>query len=353
MKNSKHGTMKSCKKCQAIKIVRGDQSGQRTILSPITSITLKTLKTLNVAHLAGAGTSTITTAPVVSTPTSTTAPTTTSTTAPTVPVSREKYALLLEGPVVTSGVSLSGHVTTANKMANLLRQKYGYVVDVCNGASTSALNGASASQLKILYQKFMVHVAKPGTTGLLGYVGHGSQLQATSSTTTALSREQWDFGCISDQQLSTDLGNNIAEGSQVILIDDSCFSDGMIDIPYLCGSHALRGSLAFFSAARSDGPDGSRSALFDFDGGVMTTGIFQALEAIGNEEKSSALPALSVAVGQVYKRLLKDLYNTTSTGSSSSSGSSAQTLPLYLPLLTIYPTPTADGLDIDDTGIHF
>lgn len=339
-KTSAKQTMKpSCKKCRkskeetkticSNKSDKSDQSSRLPILTSLTGLSASIVKSAVDARLAGAGVG-------ITTPISVDAPSTisTSSTSSTSSIGSGKYALLLEGPVDTNGVGISGHVTTANKMANLLRTKYGYVVDICNGASNASNN--SAGQLQILYQKFMAHVSKPGATGILGYVGHGSQ--------SSLDREQWDFGCISDHQLSTDLGNNIAEGSQVILIDDSCFSDGMIDLPYLCGSHALRGSLAFFSAARSTGPDETRSALFDCDGGVMTTGIFLALDKL-----STSSTQLTVSVGEVYKRMLKDLYNTSTT----STGQSTSSLPLYLPLLTIYPTPTTDGLDIDNTGVHF
>ena len=166
----------------------------------------------------------------------------------------EKRALLILGQVAGS----RGHISTAKRLKKLLMDKYFYTrVDICDGTHHD--------NVLPTYRDFMNFIQRDQVQGLISYVGHGSQFGPDL--------EQWDYGPIRDKTLSYDL-SKIGTDSNVIVIADSCFSDGMLDIVNLQNDRA---TLGFLSSARSIGPDDTRSAMFDSEGGYMTHNLCDVL----------------------------------------------------------------------------
>lgn len=182
-------------------------------------------------------------------------------------VTTMKYALLITGPVYDGNRMCTGHIETAKKLAKILSTKYNYLVDVCS----------PQSNVVELYHKFMKFIQQSNVQGLISYVGHGSQYSIKGTT-----HERWDFGGIDDVTLSRDL-SMIGSGSCAIVISDSCFSDGMIDIPRAFAPGQEKSStIVFLSSARCTGPDETRSAVFDSEGGYMTHTLVDILSTSAN-----------------------------------------------------------------------
>lgn len=208
-----------------------------------------------------------------------------------------KRALIILGPVSGN----IGHVRTANKLQKiLLSSKYNYqTVNICNGAGGGG-GGASSINVRAMYNEFINYIKQDNVQGLLIYIGHGSQFGSygrsasagvSASASISTGSERWDYGSIADSTLSTDL-SHVGTNSTVIVVGDSCFSDGMIDAPIM--AHHEQGTIAFFSAARASGPDDTRSAVFDSEGGYMTHNLCDVLDDLqfntGSTSSSSSTP---------------------------------------------------------------
>jgi len=162
-----------------------------------------------------------------------------------------KIAYFFDGPISMWGFNLTNHYTVSDKMKNILSSsKY-------NFNETVTVRSSPTTYLNQLINK----LKEPNTLGVLFYCGHGNQ--SSSSSESDGTQESW-FN-IQDTSFSS-LLNQIHETSLLIMVFDSCFSDGIINKNQITNNI----NYIYYSAARESGPDDTRSALYTGDGGWLT-----------------------------------------------------------------------------------
>ncbi len=175
-------------------------------------------------------------------------------------VQKKKIAYLFDGPIYYWGYKLTNHYSVSEKMKTLLIQQYDF--------KEENIKLVRSSPQKYL-QEFINEMKDDNVLGLLCYCGHGNQ--SSSSSESDNTQESW-FG-ISDYNFSKMI-NTISEKSLLVMCFDSCFSDGMINTELITNNIKY----IYYSAARQDGPDNTRSALYTGDGGWLTYNIQDYLE---------------------------------------------------------------------------
>lgn len=160
----------------------------------------------------------------------------------------DAYALCLAGPVEHDGKVETAHLRVSQELAQYLLTHRGFRTAT---VVTAALDVRAA--MDGLFQR----LREPGQLGVLSYVGHGLRTSGQSS---------WQFGGVTSRDLETYI-STVHPSSMLVLISDSCFSDGM--------ARPESRPLVFYSAAREEGP--GSLALYTTAGGVLSTGLLRAL----------------------------------------------------------------------------
>jgi len=185
-----------------------------------------------------------------------------------------KIAYFFDGPISMWGYNLTNHHNVSDKMKNILSTKY-------NFNETFTVRNSPTTYLN----DFINKMKQPNTLGVLFYCGHGNQ--TSSSLEIDGTQESW-FN-IQDNNFCN-LLNQIHETSLIIMVFDSCFSDGIINKDQLTNINYI-----YYSAARETGPDDTRSALYTGDGGWLT---YNFTDFIDKREDNDRLS---------YKELLNEL----------------------------------------------
>lgn len=221
------------------------------------------------------------------------------------------HALFLIGNVSYAGRQLNGHSKMSHEFARWLLETKKF--------STAQVSSQNAhAEIFNFFEK----LSKPNTLGVLCYVGHGNQYRNRSVRQKTVSNgigESWEFGHITDQVL-THFISNIHKTSCIILISDSCFSDGILDDDSIEFKNHGR-NVIFLSAARQDGPDGTRSAMYTFDGGFMTTCLVDLLMMQKDDQLT-------------YKKIIQEMQRNPKYYAEKEPNEKTQ---LHLPRLRCYP----------------
>lgn len=121
------------------------------------------------------------------------------------------------------------------------------------------------------YSKFMTSAKQPDTHSILLYNGHGDQRYTREEKDGY--RESWSIG-ISDTRLSKDV-SEIPVSSEIMVVSDSCFGEGMINGEQLS---KMKGCCVFLSSGKENGPDDNRNGYYTSDGGYLMYSMYNAFE---------------------------------------------------------------------------
>lgn len=178
-----------------------------------------------------------------------------------------KHALFILGNVNYFGHNLTSHHKVAEDTKEWLINERGYNSNDIKFCSNS-------SQVKNEIKNLFKIVSQPYNKVVLWYTGHAIQVSGNEKE-DYYDDEYWQHGMISDNVI-TNLINNTHEYSEIIIIADNCFSDGMVDTWKLNKKNWL-----FISASREKGKDEYTSEFFTGDGGFMT---FSLINSLGSKE---------------------------------------------------------------------
>jgi len=171
---------------------------------------------------------------------------------------QNKVAYFFDGPISMWGLNLTNHHNISDRLKTLLTTEH-------NFSDTKTIRSNPSPSL----DEFITKMQQPDTLGVLSYCGHGTQ--SSSSSESDGTQESW-FG-IGDTTFTNKI-NSIHSTSLLILIVDACFSDGIINQDQITNPI----NYIYYSAARQDGPDDTRSALYTGDGGWLTYNFIDFLE---------------------------------------------------------------------------
>ena len=180
-------------------------------------------------------------------------------------VFQEKRALFLLGDVSYYGIKLTSHYQVANQTKNWLIDNRGFSedkIDLCD-QNTQALNKLNEMEK---------YLQLPNRFAIIWYTGHCYRKNSTEIQ-DSYQDEVWDKGPITDNML-TNLIKNTHKDSQIVIIADNCFSDGMIDQWKINNQR----NWLFISSSRENGSDEYTSAFFTGDGGFMTYTLINQLK---------------------------------------------------------------------------
>lgn len=163
---------------------------------------------------------------------------------------RRKVAYFFNGPINYYGFNMTAHHTISNVMGTHVKNYYGF-------EEPTYIDSYPISGI----DNFISQLKQPNVLALVYYCGHGNQ--SSSANESDGTQESW-FG-ISDTTFTAKL-NTIHSTSKLVMIADCCFSDGIINPSQLTNNP----NFILISAARQDGPDDTRSALYTGSGGWLT-----------------------------------------------------------------------------------
>lgn len=176
----------------------------------------------------------------------------------------KKHALFILGDVNYYGFNLTSHHKVAKDTKDFLVKNREFT-------ESNVIICKKFDEVKNEINNLKSKLSKPYNYGILWYTGHGSK-KSSSDPKDGYTDEYWDHGNVSDN-LITDLINSIHEKSQLVIIADNCFSDGMIDDWNIKNKN----NWLFISSARENGSDEYTSAYFTGDGGFMTYSLLNNL----------------------------------------------------------------------------
>lgn len=159
----------------------------------------------------------------------------------------KKYMCFCDGPVSYYGYQLTAHYKNSNKMKAIL------------------------NYIDSSFDEFWNYMEQPNVLGFFEYCGHGNQYGNHESFH------------ISDYEF-TRLCSSIHPDSQLVILMDCCFSDGMLD------SHLP--NVAMISSARISGPNSY--ALYTGDGGYMSWCFTQILSRSPKQLKDILLDMMTM-----------------------------------------------------------
>ena len=195
-----------------------------------------------------------------------------------------KHALFILGDVNYFGFNLTGHHKVAEDTKDWLISNRGYKEENISFCSQS-------NKVKEKIKELFKLVSKPYKKVILWYTGHAIQI-SNNDKEDNYDDEYWQHGMISDNVI-TSLISNTHEESEIIVIADNCFSDGMVDTWKVNNKNWL-----FISASREKGKDEYTSEFFTGDGGYMTHSLISSL---GNKESYNRDELLSLLDGKYWK----------------------------------------------------
>jgi len=163
---------------------------------------------------------------------------------------RRKVAYFFNGPINYYGFNMTAHHTISNVMGAHVKNYYGF-------EEPTYIDSYPISGI----DNFISQLKQPNVLALVYYCGHGNQ--SSSANESDGTQESW-FG-VSDTTFTAKL-NTIHSTSKLVMIADCCFSDGIINPSQLTNNP----NFILISAARQDGPDDTRSALYTGSGGWLT-----------------------------------------------------------------------------------
>ena len=163
---------------------------------------------------------------------------------------RRKVAYFFNGPINYYGFNMTAHYTISNVMGAHVKNYYGF-------EEPTYIDSYPISGI----DNFISQLKQPNVLALVYYCGHGNQ--SSSANESDGTQESW-FG-VSDTTFTAKL-NTIHSTSKLVMIADCCFSDGIINPSQLTNNP----NFILISAARQDGPDDTRSALYTGSGGWLT-----------------------------------------------------------------------------------
>ena len=196
-----------------------------------------------------------------------------------------KHALFILGDINYYGFNLTGHHNVAENTKQWLINHRGYKED-------NILFCSQLSQVKKNIKNLFQLVKQPYNKVFLWYTGHAIQI-SSNEVEDNYDDEYWQHGMISDNVI-TNLIINTHENSEIIIIADNCFSDGMIDSWKINGKK----NWLFISASREKGKDEYTSEFFTGDGGYMT---YSLITSIGNKESYSREEILNLLDEKYWK----------------------------------------------------
>lgn len=178
-----------------------------------------------------------------------------------------KHALFILGRVNYYGFNLTGHHKVANDTKEWLMKNRGFKEENIIFCKNSNLVKDEINNLGNI-------LSNPYKKVFLWYTGHAIQLSSNEKD-DYYDDEYWQHGMISDNDI-TNLIKKTHEKSEIIIIADNCFSDGMVDTWKINKNNWL-----FISASREKGKDEYTSEFFTSDGGYMT---YSLIKSLGNKE---------------------------------------------------------------------
>ena len=163
---------------------------------------------------------------------------------------KRKVAYFFNGPINYYGFNMTAHHIISNIMGIHVKDCYGF-------EEPTYINSNPISTITHL----ITQLKQPNVLALVYYCGHGTQ--SSSANESDGTQESW-FG-VSDTTFTAKL-DTIHPTSKLVMIADCCFSDGIINPSQLTNNP----NFILISAARQDGPDNTRSALYTGSGGWLT-----------------------------------------------------------------------------------
>ena len=163
---------------------------------------------------------------------------------------RRKVAYFFNGPINYYGFTMTAHHSISSTMGEHVKKYYGF-------EEPTYINSYPINTITHL----ITQLKEPNVLALVYYCGHGTQ--SSSANESDGTQESW-FG-VSDTTFTAKL-DTIHPTSKLVMIADCCFSDGIINPSQLTNNP----NFILISAARQDGPDNTRSALYTGSGGWLT-----------------------------------------------------------------------------------